>query len=127
MGAETAELAADQAEQRSRWAANHTARPGTPESVIEDITVPNTPPLAGNSQGDTTAALSQTPERLQGPGLAPALASETQGTPEPQVQPPVSTAPTRIQQGSRKRRRVFNKLYRDSPVRAMISQADGEV
>jgi hypothetical protein len=47
--AEAAELAADQAEQRSRWADNHTARPGTPESEIEDVTVPNTPPLADDS------------------------------------------------------------------------------
>jgi hypothetical protein len=34
-GAEAAELAADQAEQRSRLAAAQTARPGTPESDVE--------------------------------------------------------------------------------------------
>jgi hypothetical protein len=84
--AEAVELAADQAEQRSRWADNHTARPGTPESDIEDVTIPNTSPLADDSQGGTTIALPiRTPERLQGPDLIPALASEPQGTPEAQV------------------------------------------
>jgi hypothetical protein len=78
--AEAAELAADQAEQRS------TARPGTPESEIEDVTVPNTPPLADDSQGGTTIALPiRILEHLQGPDLTPALASEPQGTPEAQV------------------------------------------
>jgi hypothetical protein len=33
---------------------------------------------------------------------------------EAQVQPPASTAPARIEKGPRKRRRVLNKLYRDS-------------
>jgi hypothetical protein len=43
MGREAAELVADQAEQRSKLAANQTARARTPESDIEDIIVPNTP------------------------------------------------------------------------------------
>jgi hypothetical protein len=80
-------LAADQAEQRSRLAANQTASPGTPESGVEDVIVPSTPPLPGESQGGTTIALAiRTPERLQGPPeLIPAMASESQGTPEAQV------------------------------------------
>ena len=44
--------------------------------------------------------------------LIPTLASE--GTPETQVQPPASAAPARIDQGPRERRRMANKLYRDS-------------
>jgi len=107
-------LAADQAEQRSRLAAAQTTRPGTPESDIEDVIVPNTPPLAGESQGGTTIALAiKTPERLR--GLAepiPALASKPEGTPEVQVPPPASTAPAMIEQVPG---RVANKLYRDSP------------
>ena len=85
-GAEAAELAADQAEQRSRLAA---AR-----SDSEDVVVPSTPPPAGESQGGTTIALAiRTPERLRGPPeLIPALPSESEGTPEAQVQPPASTA-----------------------------------
>ena len=47
-GAEAAELAADQAEQRLI----KQLGPRTPESHIEDIIVPNTTPLAGGSQGD---------------------------------------------------------------------------
>jgi hypothetical protein len=77
-------LAADQAEQRSRLTANQTARSRTPESDIEDVIVPNTPPLAGEPQGGTIIALAiRTPERLQGPlEQFPNLASEPQGTPE---------------------------------------------
>ena len=67
MGREAAELVADQAEQRSRWADNHTARPGTPESDIEDVIVPSTPPLGAESQGSTAIALAiRTPDPLQG-------------------------------------------------------------
>jgi hypothetical protein len=37
-------------------------------------------------------------EHLQGtPELIPTLASESQGTPEAQVEPPASTAPARIE------------------------------
>jgi hypothetical protein len=73
--------------------------------------VPSTPPPAGKSQGGITIALAiRTPERLRGPlELIPALASETQGTPEAQVQPPAPIAPARIEQGPRP-----NKPYRDS-------------
>ena len=78
--------------------------------------MPGTPQLASESQGRTTIALAiKTSDRLKGPrGLIPALASEPQGTPEAQVGPPVSTTPARIEEGPRKRRRVPNKLYRDS-------------
>jgi hypothetical protein len=109
-------LAGDQPEQRRRLAAARTARLGTPESDIEDAVVPSTPPLAGESQGGTTIDLAiRTPERLQGPpGLITDGASEPQGTPEAQAQPSASTAPARIEEGSRKRRRMANKLYRDS-------------
>lgn len=116
-GVEATELATDQAEQRSRLAANQTAQPRTPESDIEAVIVSNTtPPLSGESQGDTTIALAmRTPKRLQGPTeLIPTLASEPQSTPEAHVQPLASTAPGRIEQGPRKRRRVANKLYRES-------------
>ena len=69
------------------------ARPDTPEDSSKDVIVPGTPPLAGESQGGTTIALAiRTPERLKGPPeLIPALASEPQGTPEAQVEPPAST------------------------------------
>jgi hypothetical protein len=115
-GAETAELATDQAEQRSRVAAGQTATPDTPESDIEDVIVPSTPPLPGESQRSTTTALAiRTPDRLrEPPELTPAQASEPGGAPEAQVEPPALTAPVRIEQGPRKRRRVANKPYRDS-------------
>ena len=69
------------------------ARPDTPEDSSKDVIVPGTPPLAGESQGGTTIALAiRTPERLKGPPeLIPAPASEPQGTPEAQVEPPAST------------------------------------
>ena len=78
--------------------------------------MPSTPPPAGESQGGTTIALAiRTPERFRGPPeLILALPSESEGTPEAQVQPPASTAPARIEQGPQKRRRMANKLYRDS-------------
>ena len=80
-------------EQRSRFAGDQTIRPHTLENSFEEIIVPNTPP-AGEPQGGTTIALVvRTPERFQGPPkLIPALASESQGTPEAQVQPPALTA-----------------------------------
>jgi hypothetical protein len=84
--AEAAELAAGQVEQRSGLAAAQTARPGTPESDIEDVVVPSTPPLAGESRGGTTIALAiSTLERLHAA--------------EAQAQPPASTAFARIEQG----------------------------
>ena len=61
-------MAADQAEQRSMLAADHTARPGTLESGIENVIMPDTPPLAGESQGDITITLAlRTLERFQAP------------------------------------------------------------
>ena len=106
----------NQAEQSSSLAANRSATPYTTESDIEDVIVPNTPRPAGELQGGTTIALAiRTPERLQGPPeLIPTLASEPYGTPEAQVELPASTAPARMEQSPRKRRRVANKLYRDS-------------
>lgn len=76
-GAEAAELAANQAEQRRGLPSNQTARPYSPENSGEDVIVPDTPP-AGESQGGTTTALAiQTPERLQGaPELILTLACE---------------------------------------------------
>jgi hypothetical protein len=104
MGAEVTKLAADRAEQRSTLAATYTARPRTPESDIEDVIVPGTSPLAGESQRGRTIALAiRTPERIRGPPeLIPALISKPEGTPEAQVQPPASTAPARIEQGPRR-------------------------
>jgi hypothetical protein len=115
-GAEAAEKAVDKAEKSSKMPSRQVARPDTPEDSSKDVIVSGTPPLAGESQGGTTIALAiRTPERLKGPPeLIPALASEPQGTPEAQVEPPASTAPARIEEGPRKRRRVPNKLYRDS-------------
>jgi hypothetical protein len=115
-GAEAAEKAADKAEKSSKVPGRQVARPDTPEGSSEGVIVPGTPPLAGESQGGTTIALAiRTSERLKGlPELIPELSSEPQGTPEAQIEPPASTAPARIEEGPRKRRRVPNKLYRDS-------------
>ena len=85
-GAEAAQKAADKAEKSSKVPGRQAARLDTPENSSEDVIVPGTPPLA----------------------------SEAEGTPEAQVQPPASTASARIEEGPRKRRRVANKLYRDS-------------
>jgi hypothetical protein len=95
---------------------------------VEDVIVPTTPPLSGEPQGGTTITLAiRTLERLQGPlELIPERASESQGTPEGQVQPPASTAPAMIAQGPRKRCRVANNVYGQS-VRSVISYGDGEV
>jgi hypothetical protein len=46
-----AELAADQAEQRSRLAADQTAKPHIPETSYEDIIMPNTPPAGESPRG----------------------------------------------------------------------------
>ena len=75
------------------------------------------PPLrSGKSQEGTTITLAlRTPERLRGPpGLIPTLVLEPEASPEPQVQLPASTAPARMEEGARKRRRIANKLYRNS-------------
>jgi hypothetical protein len=116
-----AERAANQAEKAA-------ARPVTPrqdESNEDDgILVPNTPPnageiageIAGESQGGTSITLAiRTPERLRGPpDLVPQVASEPDSSPEPQVQLPASTAPGRIEDGPRKRRRMASKRYTNS-------------
>ena len=72
----------------------------------------------GESQGGTTITLAlRTPEYLhRSHNLVPSVASEAPGSPEPQAQPPASTAPARIEEGegARKRYRIQNKLYRDS-------------
>ena len=71
----------------------------------------------GESQGGTTITLAlRTPEHLyRAYNLVPSLISEGPDSPESQAQPPASTAPARIEgEGARKKRRVQNKLYRDS-------------
>ena len=77
------------------------------------------PPLrSGKSQEGTTITLAlRTPERLRGPPeLIPTLTPEPEASPspEPQIQLPASTAPARMEEGARKRRRIANKLYRNS-------------
>ena len=113
-GAEAAKQAANKAEKAA-------ARPLTPLQDNSDgddgIIVPRTPLPIGESQGGTTITLAlRTPERLhRAYNLVPSLASEGPDSPESQAQPPASTAPARIEgEGARKRRRVQNKLYRDS-------------
>ena len=108
-------MAACQPEQRGRSPLTKKLRPHTPETSYEDIIVPNTPP-AGEYQGGINITLAiRTPELLQGsPELIHTLASEPQGTPKAQVESPASTAPARIDQSTRKRRRVPNTLYEDS-------------
>ena len=116
-GAEAAEQAADKAERAA-------ARPVTPEQDESDrddgILIPGTPPgageILGESQGGTSITLAiRTPERLRGPpDLVPQVASEPDSSPEPQLQLPASTAPGRIEDGPRKRRRMASKRYTDS-------------
>jgi hypothetical protein len=115
-GVEAAEKVADKVEKSNKVPGRQAARPDTPEDSSKGVIISGTPPLAGESQGGITIALAiRTPERLKRPlELIPALASEPQGTPEAHVESPVSTAPARIEEGPRKRRRVPNKLYRDS-------------
>ena len=78
----------------------------------------------GESQGGTTITLTlRTPERLyRFYNLISSTISEASNTskasdsPKSQAQPPASTAPARIEEpeGPRKRRRLQNKLYRES-------------
>jgi hypothetical protein len=120
-GAEAAEQAADRAE---KAAARPTVHNEDESDGEEGILVPGTPPgpqgaaslAAGESQGGTIITLSlRTPERLRGPpGLIPTITLSPEASPEAQVQLPASTAPARMDEGARKRRRVANKLYRDS-------------
>ena len=122
-GAEAAEQTANKAEKTA-------ARSLTPEqNENNEDDGPGTPLCIGESQGGTTITLAlRTPERLrrvynfasslafEGPDSSegPDL-SEGPDSPESQAQPPASTAPARIEgEGARKRRRVRNKLYRDS-------------
>jgi hypothetical protein len=112
-GAEAAERAAGQVER----AAIIPVTPRQDESDEDnDVLVPGTPPFAGESQGGTSITLAiRTPERLRGPpDLVPQVASETDSSPEPQVQLPASTAPGRIEDGPRKRRRMASKRYTNS-------------
>ena len=114
-GAKAAEQAANKAEKT-------TARSLTPEQdKNNEDDNPGTP--LWESQGGTTITLAlRTPERLRRAyNFASSLAfegpdsSEGPDSPESQAQPPASTAPVRIEgEGARKRRRVRNKLYRDS-------------
>jgi hypothetical protein len=116
-GAEAAEQVADEAERAA-------ARPVTSRQDESDgddgILVPGTPPnaseIAGESQGGTSITLAiRTPERLRGPpDLVLQVASEPDSSPEPQVQLPASTAPGRIEDGPRKRRRMANKRFTNS-------------
>jgi hypothetical protein len=116
-GAKAAEKVADKAERAA-------ARPVTPRQDKSDgddgILIPDTPPnageTAGESQGGTSITLAiRTPERLRGPlDLVPQMASEPDSSPEPQVQLPASTAPGRIEDGPRKRRRMASKRYTSS-------------
>ena len=115
---------AEAAEQRANKAERAAAMPVTPrqdESDEDDgILVPGTPlnvgELAGESQGGTSITLAiRTPERLRGPpNLIPQVISEPESSPEPQVQLPASTAPGRIEDGPRKRRRIASKHYTHS-------------
>jgi hypothetical protein len=75
--------------------------------------VPGSPLTAGESQGGTTITLVvRTPEYLKGPpDLVPTLVSEPEDSPKPQVKPPASTTPARMEEGeggARKKRRLPN-------------------
>ena len=121
-GAEAAEQAANRAEQAANRAEKAAARSLTPEQdKINEDDSSGTPLFIGESQGGTTITLAlRTPERLhRSYNLVPSIASEAPDSSEPQAQPPASTAPARIegespQKRPRKRRRMQNKLYRDS-------------
>ena len=120
-GAEAAEQAANRAEQAANKAEKAAARSLTPEQdKINEDDSPGTP-LIGESQGGTTITLAlRTPEHLyRSHNLVPSLASEAPDSSEPQMQPPASTAPARIegespQKRPRKRRCMQNKFYRES-------------
>ena len=104
-GAEATKQAANKAEKAA-------AQP-----LESDDDSPGTPPLIGESQGGTTITLAlRTPERLhRSHNLVPSIAYEALDSPESQAQPPASTAPARIEgEEPRKRRRMQNKLYRES-------------
>jgi hypothetical protein len=117
-GAEAAEIAVNRAEQSSKVTGTEANQLNIPETASdEDIIVPGTPSIGGESQGGTTITLAiRTPERLRGPSdLIPTLTSEPEDSPKPQAQPPASTAPARIEEGgARKRRRLPNKLFINS-------------
>ena len=92
--------------------------------------VPGTPLPASESQGGTTITLAiRTPERLRGPlSLIPMPISSPEESPEPQQQPPASTIPARIEdreQGARKRRRMPNKLSRNSQYELRLAETGG--
>ena len=112
-GAEAAEQAADKVERVA-------ARPVPPrqDECEEDrgVLVFGTPPPPGEFQGGTTITLAmRIPERLRGPpDLIPTPAFEPESSPEAEVQLPASTAPARIEDGARKRRRIANKRYTES-------------
>ena len=117
-GTEAAEIIADKAEQSSKIVSNQVSQLDTLKSSDDEdfLTSGTPPPRSGESQGGTTITLAlRTPERLRGPPeLIPTLAPEPEASPEPQVQLPASTAPARMEEGARKRRRIANNLYRNS-------------
>jgi hypothetical protein len=110
-GAEAAEQTANRAEKAA-------ARPLTPEQNDSEDDNPRTPLPIRESQGGTTITLAlRTSERLhRSHNLVPSVACEALDSSESQAQPPASTAPARIEEGEelRKRRRMQNKLYRES-------------
>jgi hypothetical protein len=115
--AEAAEQTANRAEQTANRAEKTAARPLIPEqNEINENDGLGTPLFIGESQGGTTITLAlRTPERLyRSHNLVSSLASDAPNSSKPQVQPPASTAPARIEEGPRKRRRMRNQLYRDS-------------
>ena len=64
-------MAADRAEKSSKMPGKQVARSDTTENGSENVIVPDTPLLAGESQGGTTIALAiRIPERLKGPPRA---------------------------------------------------------
>ena len=110
-GAEAAEQAANKAEKAAAQPAQQDKSNGDNDMIV------------GESQGGTTITLAlRTPERLQRShnliSSTPSEASDTSeasDSPESQAQPPASTAPARIEgEEPRKRRRMQNKLYRES-------------
>jgi hypothetical protein len=78
-GPEAAEIAVNRAEQSSKVPGTEANQLNIPETTSdEDIIVPGTALIRGESQGGTTITLAiRTPERLRGPpDLVPTLASE---------------------------------------------------
>ena len=82
-GAETAERAADKAE---RTATRSITPQQDKNDEDDDILVPDTPPITGESQSSTIITLAiKTPERLQGPpDLVPILTFEPTESPKHQ-------------------------------------------